>query len=372
VSALLERSVLLDLGEGAFAIRSENELPLRVAGELTENTLVQASDVDPADLWVLPGSQVGRCAVTTRVHEVGQHPSDDQWEDIVEFSMLTTGTVVVTDLVDNDPTAEWLKRPGWWRVRVSARGRAAPRGATENSSTDDPVEWYLLDAWPASPADQTTAPDIVRLTSAQTDRADQPLVVPESKDGLAAAQRIGRDVDQGPGARTLTGELGSATAERTIRGTRRRLFKACAHLTTWSHEWVPLPSWSFSSTPGQDFGLDREHWASAGKHKDQLTGRRGAIRWSFVEVDKPHRAVRAWNWQRPQGRAPSPFFPGISVLDKDSTVTLTLMESKRANQPWTTITFTHDGLPVEWLADMATYWDYQLAIAQRGGFGTAS
>lgn len=368
---MLEQSVLLDLGQGAFAIRSEDELPLRVAGGLTDNTLVRASDVDPADLWVLPGRQVGRCAVTTRVHEVGQHPPDDHWEDIVEFSLQTTGRVVVTDLVDNDPRVQWLERPGWWRVRVSARGRTAPSAAIEHSDTDDPVEWYLVEAWPASPAEQTRAPDIVRLARAQGDRAAAPLI-PESEVGLAAARRIGRDVDQGRGARTLTGELGSATAERTIPGTRRRLFKACAHLTTWSHEWVPLPSWSFSSTPGPDFALDREHWAWARNHQDQLTGRRGAIRWSFVEVDKPHRAVRAWNWQRSQGRGPSPFSPGVSVLDQDSMLTVTLTESKRANEPWTTVTISHDGLPVEWVADMATYWDYQLAIAEHGGFGTAS
>jgi len=369
---LLEQRLVLDPGERAFVIRSANELPLRVAGELTENPLVRASDVDPADLWVLSGSQVGRCAVTTRVHEVGQQRPDDEWEDVVEFSLQINGAVVVTDLVDNDPRVTWLERPGWWRVRVSARGRAASSGVMEHSATDEPAEGYLLEAWPASPADQTTAPEIVRLASAQVARADAPHVVPEGEDGLAAARRIGRDIDQRRGARILTGELGAATAERTIRGTRRRLFRACAHLTTWSHEWVPLPSWSFSSTPGPDFALDREHWAWSGNHQDQLTGRRGAIRWSFVEVDKPHRAVRAWNWQRPRGRAPSPFFPGVSVLDHDSTLTVTLAESKHANEPWTTIRFTHDGLPVEWLADLATYWDYQLAIAEHGDFGAAT
>jgi hypothetical protein len=32
----------------------------------------------------------------------------------------------------------------------------------------------------------------------------------------------------------------------------------------------------------------------------------------------------------------------------------------------------HEGLPVEWLDDMETYWGYQLAIADAVGFGLPS
>ena len=61
-------------------------------------------------------------------------------------------------------------------------------------------------------------------------------------------------------------------------------------------------------------------------HPDQLTGRRGAIVWIFVEVEKPARVVRRWNWLRPtrpdgvSGRGDS-----VPVLVEDSVITTTLV-----------------------------------------------
>lgn len=40
-----------------------------------------------------------------------------------------------------------------------------------------------------------------------------------------------------------------------------------------------------------------------------------------------------------------------------------------ARDPWTTIRIDHEQLPVEWLEDMETYWDYQLSIAEHAEFG---
>jgi hypothetical protein len=60
------------------------------------------------------------------------------------------------------------------------------------------------------------------------------------------------------------------------------------------------------------------------------------------------------------------------VLATDSIRTVTLVESKRDGEAWTTIRIQHDGLPVEWLDDRETYWAYQLSIADHAGFGIAS
>ena len=198
------------------------------------------------------------------------------------------------------------------------------------------------------------------------------LVIPEAEAGLAAAARIGRDVDGAPGARVLSGQLGSVAVERTIRGTRRKLFRSCAYLDTWSHVWTPdEASWIFGGA-WNNYELDEEMWAYSVDHSDQLTGRNGAVRSSFVEVEKPARAVRRWNWMRPRGEHGNATWDDNPVLPVDSIRTVTLMESKRDGETWTTIRIEHDGLPVEWLDDMETYWAYQLSIADHAGFGVSS
>ncbi|MBO0843866.1 MAG: hypothetical protein J2P22_00415 [Nocardioides sp.] len=203
------------------------------------------------------------------------------------------------------------------------------------------------------------------------------LVIPEGEAGLAAAARIGRDVEGDPGARVLSGELGSVVAvERTIRGTRRKLFRDCAYLDSWSHLWTPEPgshlpsSWIWGGA-WVNYELDKDIWCYSVDHPDQLTGRNGAIRSSFVEVDKPARAVRRWNWMQPRGANGNATRDNNPVLAADSIMTVSLTQSQRDGEPWTTIRIEHAGLPVEWLDDMETYWAYQLTIADHAGFGVA-
>lgn len=203
------------------------------------------------------------------------------------------------------------------------------------------------------------------------------LVIPEGEAGLAAAGRIGRDVEGDPGARVLSGELGSVAVERTIRGTRRKLFRSCAYLDTWSHVWTPGPgsssslSWIWGGA-WVNYELDKDIWGYSVDHPDQLTGRNGAVRSSFVEVEKPARAVRRWNWMQPRGENGNASWDDNPVLAADSIMTVTLVQSQRDGEAWTTIRIEHDGLPVEWLDDMETYWAYQLAIADHAGFGVSS
>lgn len=365
-----ERSVVLGSDEGAIAIRAWDDEPLRVTGELVGNTLVQGTQAAEGELWLLSADQWGPFEVTTRVWDARPGEAGEDWEDVLEFSMSTTSAVGVTELVNNDPTAEWLDVPGEWRVRVCARGRRVPDASGELDEGDEPVEWFLLEAWPASPDQLAGEPTTVRMSSswAESELAGEapPLSIPEGETGLAAARRIGLDVDNKPGARRLSGELASVEVSRTIQGTRRRLFERCAHLMTWSHVWLPAPSWSFSG------GGNGERWGYSHDHPDQLTGSTGAVRCSFVEFDKPRRAVRTWNWVRRNGaRGPSPFNGGSDVLEVDSVITVSLDEEKREGEGegWTQITIKHQGLPREWAADMNTYWAYQLAIADHAAFG---
>jgi uncharacterized protein YndB with AHSA1/START domain len=205
--------------------------------------------------------------------------------------------------------------------------------------------------------------------------ADAPpvgLFVPEQEEGIAAAARIGRDVEGDPGARKLSGELGSVTVERTLEGTRRKLFRDFAYVMSWSAFLYPSQgSWMFGGA-WVDYELGEELNGYSADHPDQLTGRRGTISFTFVEVEKPARVVRRWNWLRPtrpdgvSGRR-----DGVPVLVEDSVITTTLVESRPDGVPWTTVRMVHSGLPVEWLDDMTAYWNMQLAIADAARFGTS-
>jgi len=316
---------------------------------------------------LITGDQWGPFSVTTRLLNAPPAEDEAEWEDVVELSLNVAGRLFVTEVVDNLPRVPLFDEPGSYRLRVSARGRAGARDRSDESADgEQPVEWYLLEVWPAAPAE----PMIIRLTSAfaKEQLAGPPpaLVIPEGEAGLAASVRIGRDVEQAPGARSLSGATETVEVERTIRGTRRKLFTRCAHLVTWSHVWLPGGSWGFSAGPEPAYAPETQHYASSHDHPDQLTGSRGAIRYSFVEMDRPKRAVRNWNWLT------GPTWDDRTLLlPSESRVTVTLDQTKDdSGAAWTTIRVRHEGLPVEWLEDMETWWGYQLSIADHAGFGT--
>lgn len=365
-------TALLGSDEGVFVVRSAcGSLQVQPG---TGNTLLEVPEgvASGGELWVLTGDQWGPFSVTTELTDTAPGEPDTGWEDVVELSVTTTGPMVVTELVENDPQVPLTMEPGSYRVRVSARGRTASADGNQiddAGSSAEPVEWYLLQAWPAPPAEAA----VILLDSAfarkQLAGDPPPLRVPEAEAGIAASVRIGRDVDGKPGARTLSGEVGTVEVARTIRGTRRKLFFTVAHSSSWTDFCVPgYRGWMYGGPGGPDYALGEPHYFGAGDDSvDQLSGSPGEIRWSFLEVDKPARAVRAWNWlpgiwqsQRPPG----------SLLDQDTVVTTTLVQSKdEAGAPWTTIRVRHEGLPVEWLEDMEAWWSLQLAVADHADFG---
>ena len=364
-------SGLIETGYSCLVVRSFDEEPLS-ADVPSDNTLVAAGEL--GDLLVTTADQWGPFEVTTRLWEAPPADPGPEWEDVVELDLTTPAALAVTELVENDPLIDLVADPGEYRIRVSARGRRIPDHGGDDELDDlerPPVEWYLVEAWPAAPA----GPRVVRLDSPFAEHQlnpPPPLVIPEGGAGLAASVRIGRDVDGLEGARSLSGEVGSARAERRIRGTRRRLFRWCAHVTSWSHLWVEGSSWSWMGIGPYDdeYAPGHPHWAFSGDHADQLTGRNGAVRYSFLDVDKPGRAVRVWEWMVTPERDRVLMDRMAPLLREPTRVTVTLTQSRDAERDaWTTIAIDHSNVPVEWVEDLETYWDYQLAIAEHARFG---
>lgn len=379
---MLERQAVMDTSEQVLAVRSLEQGPLEAAAwDWSDNTLVQLSDdlLAEGEFWIRAGNGFATALVTSRLLDAAPGEPDSEWEDVVELSLRCSGPVGVTDLVENDPWVELIDEPGRYRLRFSVRGRLLEQDPEAELDDDDqdldspePVEFYLLEAWP-EPNSQPAA--VLRLTSAfsrHNDDNPRPLALPEVEPGLAASIRIGRDVDRAPGARTLSGQTCSVEVDRTVRGTRRRLFLTCARLTSWSQFVTAESSWTWGGYPTEEPG--RLQWAESGGHADQLSGATGVIQYSFVEVEKPGHAVRQWNWlAHPSPGTPYiPYEQWIPVLAENATVTMRLSQSNDSEgQPWTEIRYRFEGIPVEWIDDMRDWLSLQLAIADHLEFGVA-
>jgi len=113
----------------------------------------------PSQLFVNTGGQIGPFSVTMELCERGADAPGSEWEDVVEVSVSCTGPLVSTAIVDAEPEA-WIDcEGGEYRLRISARGRAEGRRRDlECDWVDEPVEHYLVQAWPALPA----APVVIR------------------------------------------------------------------------------------------------------------------------------------------------------------------------------------------------------------------
>ncbi len=314
------------------------------------------------DLWINTGSQWGPFEVTTALLE-SEAPLRDDYEDIVELSIEALGPVVVTELDGGGLGIPVVSSAGSYRLRVSARGRLHDRDRGDEDGEqelgEDPVEWYLVETWPAEPADRV----VHRMRSVYAlDYTDEPqlLNIPEAAAGLAASQRIGRDVDGAPGARTLSGDRGSVTLTRRVRGTRRKMFLVVSHVTSWSGWRVMENSWIFGGG-GEHYELGALRHAYSSDTADQLTGRTGTIISWFTEVDRPRRAVRLWNWGvKVPGR---PAWDTDMLLPTHTRVTTTLETTRDAHgDSWTTIVHEHSDVPVEWVDDLRDWWTMQLAI----------
>ncbi len=323
---------------------------------------------DGNDVWVLTADQWGPFEVKVRVLDGPPSEPADDWEDVAEVSLRLTTGLYVSELVSQDIGMALDCEPGTYRIRVSARGRSAgdadedADGEPTEPSSDEVVELYLIEAWQAP----TLPPHDVRESSSYSRAtregpAPEPFVA-EAAAGLAASARIGRDVDAAPGARSLTGQFGAIAATGTIPGTRRSLFR-------WFKFPLPLsrhvPSWSSMSVgPDWDKIGGINYGQAAEGHPDQLSGRRGLLRNIVIEEQPPARRVRTWAWLVPpdgqSGGHPDHRRP---VFQPDSTIFTTFSQSRDVEgRPWTTIEIHHEGLPVEWLDDMRTWWGYQLAL----------
>ncbi|TQJ23718.1 hypothetical protein FBZ33_4030 [Micromonospora sp. A202] len=144
------------------------------------------SSTHPGGVVVFTGISSGFVQVTVDARDAPPATTDlVGWDDVVETSVhAPAGRMVVSGVMNDAPELPVLTRsgPGSYRIRIHARGRdiAVDLGALE------PVEDYLVVAWPAQPATETSLKHTDTFGAGLRSAPRRPRPVPRTEERKAA------------------------------------------------------------------------------------------------------------------------------------------------------------------------------------------
>ena len=106
------------------------------------------------------GVAYGPVNISVVHHHSRPEASTSDWEDVAELSILTETYPIILGVEDgvglDEPPPQEARLdflgPGWYRIRVHARNR----DAAHDLIVESPVEDYLIEVWPAPPAQAMT------------------------------------------------------------------------------------------------------------------------------------------------------------------------------------------------------------------------
>ncbi|WAU81470.1 hypothetical protein O1Q96_17765 [Streptomyces sp. Qhu-G9] len=135
--------------EGTFGVLDAGEIPVQTA-DWSNGLAVPMSH----GALIVTGIHTGEIRATaTPMNGPPPGPADDFWEEIVEVSVhAPTGGLRVESLEQGLVDGLALLSPagpGWYRLRVHARGRST----LPDKTSPEPVEDHLVMTWPAPWAD---------------------------------------------------------------------------------------------------------------------------------------------------------------------------------------------------------------------------
>src|SRR3954470_21878294 len=207
-------------------------------------------------IWIITGAYAAPVEVTLALLDGAPPQPNEAWEDVVELSVRSSGGFVVAELF-NGPKTKLPSAPGWYRLRVCARGRDGGEERGEVGRSAKVVEHVLIQAWPAPPEDGVT----IRGTTLQP--VDHTAGREHLQPARAAAARIAADLSRLSGrgpkgqGRQLSGQTGSVEVEWAYPATRRKLFLYAAFpcfLTSASRSNDPDP------VPGAQYRMEHNEY----------------------------------------------------------------------------------------------------------------
>ncbi|MFC9091074.1 hypothetical protein ACGFYM_17970 [Streptomyces sp. NPDC048231] len=156
--------------EGTFGVLDAGEIPVQTA-DWSNGLAVPMTH----GALIVTGIHIGEVLATaTAMTGPPLGPADDFWEEIVEVSAhAPTGGLRVESLEQGpvDGLAPLSPAgPGWYRLRVHARGR----DTLPDKTGPEPVEDYLVMTWPAPRADADILRTSDRLEHDLAHAADTP------------------------------------------------------------------------------------------------------------------------------------------------------------------------------------------------------
>lgn len=302
--------------------------------------------------WTLGFDEIrdeGAWQVDVTFEEVPQAPPmpEATYIDVVEVS--ASGVVELMEGSWATHTVAETSEGEWVRLRLS---RAQPdRGRPK----------LLVQAWPAEPG-----PAAVLRVVEEPPLDLWQVRLPEARAGLAGAARIGVDVDDAPGHRTLSGDLGTATATMAIPAQMSWL----TNLFEAGNIWTPAAD-GYSATSGLYTDAGGDIWQTSfiedATHPDHIAGTTmsAIMTRRRDEHDPPRLSALWWQWGTPVGplhptlgkpRHYEPFLDTAAQVD---------VRYERNRDKSITVSVEHKGIPIEWANDLGAWWNYQLAISRQ-------
>lgn len=146
----MTESAVIWVNDGLFSITGGSDYSVESAD--WSNSLAAPMD---HGAYILTGIHTGRVNVETRITSTPPPADTEGWEEVVEVSVhadeFDLGLNYFQGEGPDEPPALSDQGPGWYRMRVHARGRSLePDGVSQ-----EPIEDYLITAWPQQPAAST-------------------------------------------------------------------------------------------------------------------------------------------------------------------------------------------------------------------------
>ncbi|MEU1789107.1 hypothetical protein ABZ553_25215 [Streptomyces sparsogenes] len=163
----MDMTLAVSVNDGLFCV-SDGE-SVNVDTTRWSNGLIAPMD---HGAWVLTGIHTGRVAVRTQALDHAPPLEASSWEEIVEASVYSPNGAMFVDpgYVTEELPYLTAEGPGWYRLRVHASGRSHNPDGTD----DEPVEQYLLTAWPQEWIEQAVLRSSSRIEDALAAHTSEP------------------------------------------------------------------------------------------------------------------------------------------------------------------------------------------------------